>query len=129
MPNESRENVLNKKVIPHLYFFTPKTLERISREAGFEVVATRVLGIAPLRTSIFSEVGKVWLRQRWQARYDAKGRLNLLTFLPFFGRFFKEDRYFKKCQTEAAMLRVYLKKSAGPIERDKPLENRELRHV
>ncbi len=112
VPNESRVTVTaGVGVKPHLYFFTAATLKKLAEAAGFEVVATRVLGIGRrFRGPWCGREGRRWLRLRWQARYDALGRLNLLTFLPLFGRIFKEDRYFKEPNPEGVMLRAYLKK-------------------
>lgn len=110
VPNESLERVSTQKVIPHLYFFTPETLGRLCEAAGFKVVSTKVLGVARCAAPIFSAKGLDWIRFRSQARYDARGRLNLFTMLPFFGRIFKEDRYFKAHPPKGEMLRVLLEK-------------------
>ena len=112
VPNECRENVLNDKVIPHLYFFTPESLTRMAEDVGFEVVSTRVLGIGPRRSKFEERKWSDWLKLRWQAKYDAKGRINFLTLLPFFGRYFKEDRYFKDFNPRAKMLRTLLRRPA-----------------
>lgn len=113
VPNESVEKVMTGKIRPHLYFFTPKTLERMSREAGFEVLATRVLSLSRYRRNFISKEGLEWLKLRWRARFDARGRANLLSFMPLFCKLFKQDRYFKDYEPRAEMLRVFLRKPLG----------------
>lgn len=113
VPNESWDKVATQKLIPHLYFFTPDTLSKLSQKAGFEVVKTAVLGVDRLKAPLFSKGGLDWLAMRSKARYDARGRLNLFTFMPFFGKVFKEDRYFKSYHPRANMLRVFLRKPAA----------------
>ncbi|GEM_PF-5465029 len=116
VPNESLDKVRTQKVIPHLYFFTPETLDRLASAAGFEVLSTCVLGIGTNKGKIFTPARLRWLRLRWQARYDARGRMRLETLLPFYGRLFKKDRYFKCYTPQADMLRALLRKplTQGP---------------
>lgn len=113
VPNETRERIAALKLSPHLYFFTPDTLSRLARETGFDVVTTRVLDIGPRNGSLASKQALQWLARRWSCRYDARGRVNLLTLVPYFGRLFKEDRYFKRYEPQAAMLRILLRKPAA----------------
>lgn len=110
VPNDSRENVAAQKVTPHLYFFTPKTLGAAAQSAGFRVKRVCVLGVNPRKAPLWSAEGARWLLSRLSACYDARGRLNLLTMMPFFGKIFKEDRYFKNDTPKAAMLRALLEK-------------------
>ena len=110
VPNESHETVLTKEVIPHLFFFTPDTLKALSLKAGFEVVNTCVIGVPSLKGRLLSRRGFEWMRVRSKARYNALGQLNLLTFLPMFGRIFCEDRYFKGPQESGTMLRILLRR-------------------
>lgn len=119
VPNESYEKVSVQKTVPHLYFFTPETLSEMARNAGFEVRSTRVLGIPRLARPLFSQEGCDWLALRWKARFDAAARPNLLTSMPFFGKIFKEDRYFAGPEPRAEMLRVFLAKGAG-LQNERP---------
>jgi SAM-dependent methyltransferase len=111
VPNESEKRVLTaKRIAPHLYFFTPETLGALARQTGFEVEVTRVLAVDPLRAKLFTREGLAWLALRSKARYDARGRLNLLTSVPYFGKLTKQDRYFKDYEPEASFLRMILRK-------------------
>lgn len=111
VPNELRfEKKKADQLIPHLYFFTPKTLSCLAESAGFEVVCTRVLDLPQRNGKWWSQNGIEWLRLRSKARYDADGRFNPCAFLPFFGRLFKEDRFFKGIEPDAVNLRVILRK-------------------
>lgn len=107
VPNELR---FGKKrpdqLIPHLYFFTPQTLNRLAESVGFEVVCTRVLDIGGGK-------GMEWLKLRFKACYDARGHFNPFTFLPYFGRLFRQDRFFKGVECDAQNLRVILRKPMG----------------
>ncbi len=111
VPNETRfEKRKAEQIIPHLYFFTPQTLNRLAESVGFEVVCTRVLDLPRREGKWLSREGIEWLRLRSKARYDADGHLNPCTFLPFFGRLFKQDRFFKGVERDAQNLRVILRK-------------------
>ena len=68
VPNETREKIRTKKVIPHLYFFSPKTLANLGNSVGFEVVCTKVLGINALSSPLWSKAGRRWLSLRSRAR-------------------------------------------------------------
>lgn len=111
VPNELLfEQTPSKKVRPHLYFFTPKTLSQLGESVGFKVVCVRVLDIDPFRGNLLSHEGRKWLKLRADARYDAHGKSDLRTLLPFYGRFFKKDRFFKDLDPRAVNLRIIFKK-------------------
>ena len=110
VPNETLFTVKTGSIKPHLYFFSASTLRRLAESAGFEVVAVKTLGIGARRSKLWSRESLKWLKRRWRARYNARGRLNLFTFMPFFGRLFKEDRYFREAGPDGVMLRIYLRK-------------------
>ncbi len=108
VPNEMRfEKRKAEQIIPHLHFFTPQTLNRLAASVGFEVVCTRVLDIAPPQ---HRSHGGEWFRLRLKACYNAQGRFDPFTFLPYYGRLFQRDRFFKGLEADAVNLRVILRK-------------------
>lgn len=111
VPNETESKIRQAQVKPHLYFFTPETLSKLAVSAGFEVVLFKTLGIDRRPKSLFSKQGRQWLSARFQARYNACGKEDWTTLLPFHGKLTRQDRYFKSSADSAANLRMVLRKN------------------
>lgn len=111
VPNELRFMKKDgQSLIPHLFFFTPDTLRRMAESIGFQVVCVRVLDIPPPQGMSSGGKGMEWLKLRSKACYNARGHFNPFTLLPYYGRLFRQDRFFKDIEPEAQNLRMILKK-------------------